>query len=159
MEFIKSADMDNRVLKILGGVALAGLAVWVCVKNIKVGVKSYRLQRIENGIAALSVDVEVKNPLLFGVKINGIQGAVYADGRQIGYVNMAYNYYLAGGKTHVIPVVVNVQLKDATGALITNLAQGDLDDMLVSFDGKVVIGDWKVKIPVQLNFVWGELIS
>lgn len=150
-----------KVGNIVGGLALAGAALWMCIKNVKVGVKDYQLQGINTstGTAALKVNVEVKNPLIFGVKITGIRGTIWAEGRQIGYVNMSYNYNLGGGKTHIIPVVINIQYQNAGGAIVTNWIQGDLQDMVITFDGGVYIGNFGVKIPIRLNLVWGDLMA
>lgn len=100
----------------------------------------------------------IKNPLLVGLKLRLIEGDVYVQGVKIGSTNMAYDYYLAGQKTHVIPVELECSMQGLTEAAITNLQTGDPRTLTISFVGHIGVGDsYVVRLPIEKTLNWEDL--
>lgn len=150
----------NDAVKIFGGLALLVYGISRIKNGIKVRVDGYSFNAINlsDGLISLNINLAIKNPLLFGVTIKGIVGDIYAQGVKVGYVNTAYNYYLAGGKTHIIPIVVNLHMAEVGNAALLNIQSGSVDNMTISFNGKVLISNNKIAVPVQLDLAWKDII-
>ena len=82
---------------------------------------------------------------------------MYAQGEKVGTVNTTYNYYLAGRKTHILPVVVQLDLSQAGTAVLKNIESGDVRTLTIGFDGKLYVGN--IGIPLQLNFDYNDLVK
>ena len=138
----------SRLAKIGLGIGLLWLGVLRGAKGLVVRMKDYSFAGFnEDGTVRLILNLFVKNPLLVGLKIKGVRGDVYAQGYKVGYVDTAYDYYLAGGKTHVLPVYVNLDIAEAWAAVWN----GGLSVMTVAFDGKIYVGNWSVGVPLQFE--------
>lgn len=139
---------------IIAGAALLWYAVLRGARGLKIGVDSYSFEGLDlnSGTAKLNINVRIKNPLVVGVTIKGITGDVYAQGEKIGYVNTTYNYYLSGGHTHILPVVVNIQFGGAWAAIKANINSGDFKTITVAFDGKVQVGNMNLPLKFELDY-------
>ena len=114
--------------KILFGLGLLYYGVLRGAKSLIVKVKSYSFAGVDiaNGTVQLYLNLLIKNPLVVGVQIKGAIGDVYVQGHKVGYVNMSYDYYLAGGHTHILPVVVNLSMGDVAQGALLNIQSGDM---------------------------------
>lgn len=139
------------------GLGLLWYGVLRGAEAVQVKVHSYSFRNISlaDGTASLNLNLQIKNPLLVGVTINGVQGNVFMQGEQVGTINTTYDYYIAGGKTHILPVVVNLTLSQLGKAVLMNIESGDVRTLTVGFDGKLLFG--KVSIPLKLNLDYNDL--
>ena len=151
-------DMRNWLLITLGlGLLLRGGSK--TAKNLIVKVKDWHFAGVDitNGRVALYLNLMIKNPLVVGVQIKGVTGDVYVQGNKCGYVNMAYDYNLAGGKTHIIPVVVNLLMGDVAQSALLNIQTGDIHNLTVAFDGNVHVGKYAVGVPIKFELDYNDL--
>lgn len=150
-----------KIAKIGIGAGLLWYGILRGAKSLVFGVRNYSISTISlsDGTAALNLNLSVRNPLLVGVTIRGIVGDVYAQDILVGKVNMRYDYYIAGGKTHVIPIIVNLDLRSVGSALVENINSGDINTLNLKFDGKVAVGDYYIGIPVKLNIGYKDLVK
>lgn len=148
-------------VKIVIGLGLLYYGVLRGAKSLIVKVKSYSFAGLDitNGTVQLYLNLMIKNPLLVGVQIKGATGDVYVQGYKVGYVNMSYDYYLAGGHTHVLPVVVNLMMGDVAQGALLNIQSGDIRNLTVAFDGKIYAGKYSVGIPVQFELDYNDFVK
>lgn len=153
--------MVDKLVKYGLGFGLLYYGVLRGAKGLVVKVQSYafRSLSVADGTVSLTLNLLIKNPLLVGLTIKGIQGDVYAQTNKVGSINMAYDYYLAGGKTHILPVVVNLSMGDVATAAAWNVQSGDIQTLTVAFDGKVLIGKYGIPVPVQIEMDYNELTT
>ena len=144
--------------KILFGLGLLYYGVLRGAKSLIVKVKSYSFAGLDiaNGTVQLYLNLLIKNPLVVGVQIKGAIGDVYVQGHKVGYVNMSYDYYLAGGHTHILPVVVNLSMGDVAQGALLNIQSGDIRNLTIAFDGKVYAGKNMIGIPVQFELDYND---
>ena len=144
--------------KILFGLGLLYYGVLRGAKSLIVKVKSYSFAGVDiaNGTVQLYLNLLIKNPLVVGVQIKGAIGDVYVQGHKVGYVNMSYDYYLAGGHTHILPVVVNLSMGDVAQGALLNIQSGDIRNLTIAFDGKVYAGKNMIGIPVQFELDYND---
>ncbi len=149
----------NKVGKIGLGLSLLWLGVLRGAKGLVVRISNYTFRSIDltNNTVSLNLNLSIKNPLLVGLTIKGIDGEVYAQGHKVGGVNMAYDYYLAGGHTHVLPVIVNLDMSDIGTAALLNMQSGDVRTLTIAFNGKLMVGKWGVGVPLQLELDYNDL--
>lgn len=149
--------MNGRFL----GIALLAYGVLRGVKGLVVGVKDYSFKSIDlnNGTVQLNLNLALKNPLLFGMTLKSIQGEVYIQGNNAGYVNTTVDYYLGGGRTHIIPIVVNLTLNGLSTALLQNIQSGDIRTLTISFSGKVFVGTNRIGFPVNIDLNYNDLTA
>ena len=145
--------------KIAFGLGLLWYGVLRGAKSLIIKVKNYSFAGVDvvNGTVALTLNLLIKNPLVVGVPIKGAMGDVYVQGHKVGYVNMSYDYYLAGGHTHILPVIVNLTMGDVAQGALLNIQTGDIRNLLISFDGKVYAGKNMIGIPVQFDLDYNDL--
>ena len=150
----------ERWAKIGLGAGLVWLALVKISRSLVVGVKSFQFKSLNltNKTVSLTINIEVKNPLIVGVTITGVQGDVYLQGRRVGYVNTKYNYYLGGGRTHILPVIVNLSLGAVSDAVIQNINSGDISNLSIAFNGKVLAGKLKLTMPVQVELNYNDIV-
>ena len=152
--------MISKLAKYGLGLGLLWYGVLRGAKGLVIKLDSYTFRSINtDGTVSLNLNLRVKNPLLVGITIKGISGDVYAQGHQVGTINTTYDYYLAGGKTHILPVVVNLALGDVLTAAQLNIASGDIRNLTVSFDGKVYVGQRTIGLPLQFELDYDYLTS
>ena len=151
----------NRWTSIILGCGLLWYGILRGARGLVIGVKNYSFRSIDfaTNTVALNLNILVKNPLLVGITIKGIQGDVYAQGVKVGTVNTTYDYYLSGSHTHVLPVVVNLNFGDVGNALLLNIQSGDIKNMTIAFDGKVYAGTGAIGIPVQFELDYNKLVA
>ena len=150
----------ERWAKIGIGAGLIYLALLKISRSLVVGVRSFQFKSVDltNKTVSLAINMEIKNPLIFGITITGIQGDVYMQGMKVGYVNTSYNYYLAGGHTHVLPVIVNLSIGALGDAVIQNIQTGDIRTLTIAFNGRVLAGKLKLTMPVQVELDYKDLV-
>ena len=151
----------ERLVKVGLGLSLLYYGVLRGAKGLKVRIYSYSFQSvsISDMTASLNLNLSIKNPLLVGLTIKGVQGDVYAQGQKVGTVNTTYDYYLAGGKTHVLPVVVNLDLSNAGQAALLNIQSGDIRTLTIRFDGKLFAGKYNVGVPLRFELDYNDLVG
>ena len=144
--------------KILFGLGLLYYGVLRGAKSLIIKVKNYSFAGLDiaNGTVQLYLNLLIKNPLVVGVQIKGAIGDVYVQGHKVGYVNMSYDYYLAGGHTHILPVVVNLNMGDVAQGALLNIQSGDIRNLTIAFDGKVYAGKNMIGIPVQFELDYND---
>jgi len=150
----------ERWAKIGIGAGLIYLALLKISRSLVVGVRSFQFKSVDltNKTVSLAINMEIKNPLIFGITITGIQGDVYMQGMKVGYVNTSYNYYLAGGHTHILPVIVNLSIGALGDAVIQNIQTGDISTLTIAFNGRVLAGKLKLTMPVQVELDYKDLV-
>lgn len=151
----------DKWLKIGLGVGLLWYGVLRGASAIVVKVQDYMLRtfNIQNKTVSVSINFYIKNPLFVGVTLNNIVGDVYIQGVNVGAVNQDLNYFIAGGKTHIIPVIVDLQLSSLSEAVWRNIESGDVHTLTVDFDGKLYVGKYNVGVPVEVNLDYNDLFK
>lgn len=148
----------DKLIKIGLGFGLLWYSVLRGAKGLVVRINSYSFRSVNtDGTISLNLNLSIKNPLLVGITIKSITGDVYAQGCQIGTVNTTYNYYIAGGKTHVLPVIVNLDLAQMGQAALQNIQSGDIRTLTIAFNGKLTAGKYNVPVPLQFEFDYNDL--
>lgn len=149
----------------LGRIIIGGALLWYGVlrgaRGLVVKVRDYTFSglSVTDNTIQLTLNLLIKNPLLVGVTIKGVTGEVYAQGFQIGSVNTTYNYYIAGGKTHVLPVIVNLNMSDVLHAGLMNIQSGDVRTLTIAFDGYIMAGKYNIKVPLQFELDYNDLVG
>lgn len=151
----------NRLGKIIIGGALLWYGVLRGARGLVVKVRDYAFSGLSltDNTMQLTLNLLIKNPLLVGVTIKGVTGEVYAQGFRIGGVNTTYNYYIAGGKTHILPVVVNLNMSDVLHAGLMNIQSGDVRTLTIAFDGYIMAGKYDIKVPLQFELDYNDLVG
>ena len=141
------------------GAGLLWYGVLRGAKGLKIGCQSFAFKNISlaNGTADVQLNIYIKNPLLVGVKIKGIQGDVYVQDQKVGKVDMQYDYNLSGGKTHIIPVVVNLTFNETLQAALVLIQSGSIENLTAAFDGKVMAGNHAIGIPLRFTLNWEDM--
>ena len=150
--------MIDKIVKIGLGFGLLWYGVLRGAKGLVVKVQNYSFHSISaDGTVSLNLNLSIKNPLLVGLTIKGVTGDVYAQGQKIGTVNMSYDYYLAGGYTHVLPVVVNLQMGQIIQAALANMQSGDIHTLTIAFNGKIYVAKYSIPVPFQFELDYNDL--
>lgn len=149
------------ILLKIGGVALLIYGVMRGAKALVVGIKSWSFRGIDiaTGTVDITLNFIIKNPLLVGLTLKGIYGDIYVQGQNAGNISMNYDYFLSGGHTHVIPVIVRLNLSGLGQAALLNIQSGDVRTLTLAFDGKLVIGSAGVPVPVNITYNWNDLVQ
>ena len=151
----------NDLAKIGIGCTLLYFGIMAIIRNISVTLKSYAFKSVNltNKTVSLTLNLLIRNPLLFGVTIYSVDGKISMQGREVGYVNTTYNYYLSGNAEHVLPVIVNLYIGDVGLAAMDNIASGDVRTLNIGFDGKVRIGKkGNMSVPVKVQLGYNDLV-
>ena len=153
--------MEDRWLKIGAAVGLLWWGVLRGINALMIGVKSWQFRGLDltNGIVDFNINFLIKNPLIVGLTLNKIYGDLYIQGQKVGYVNSAYDYFLAGGRTHQIPVGIRIKIGQLGSAVIANIQSGDIKSLTIAFDGKILIGSAGVPLPIHWSTDWNELTA
>ena len=153
--------MIETLAKISLGFGLAWYAVLRGAKGLIIRVSSYSFRSIDlvNGTVSLNLNLLIKNPLLFGLTIKNITGDIYIQGNKAGYVNTTYNYFIAGGKTHILPVIVNLQMGGLLQSALLNIQSGDIRTLTVAFDGRLYVSKSNVGIPLQFELNYNDFAA
>lgn len=143
------------------GIGALWLAFRIAAKGLVVGVSKVLLKGIDlsQGVAQVQLNVSVRNPLPVGVKVKDITGSVYANGVQIGYVNTVFDYLLGGERTHILPVVVNLTAQGMGEALWKNIQTGNINNLILDFNGQLHVTKLNIAVPVELSFKWRDLVG
>ena len=151
----------ERLVEIGLGLGLLWYGVLRGAKGLVVRIQSYNFQSVSltDMTANLNLNLSIKNPLLVGITIKGIQGDVYAQGQKVGTINTSYDYYLAGGKTHILPVGVTLDLSGVGAAALLNIQSGDIRTLTVEFDGKLFAGKKNVGVPLKFELNYDDLME
>ena len=151
----------EKWVKIGLGLGLLYYGILQGAKGLVIRVYSFAFKGVNlaDNTVSLSLNLLVKNPLLVGLTLKAISGDVYVQGNRVGYVNTTYDYYLGGGMSHVIPVVVNLNMSDVGQAALLNIQTGAIQNLTISFDGKVYVGSMNVPIPLQLDLNYKDLVG
>lgn len=149
----------NKIVGYSIGFGLLFYGLFKNVKSLKFGVRDYSISdlNLSAGTAVLKINIYIKNPLLVGVLVRAITGDVYAQGVKVGNVNTTYDYKISGRKTHILPILVNLNLSNVGSAVMQNIATGDIKTLELRFDGFVAVGEYYTNIPVKLNFNYDDL--
>lgn len=141
------------------GAGLLWFGILRGAKGLVVRIKSYSFRSIDltNNTVSLNLNLLIKNPLLVGLTIKGVMGDVFVQGYKVGTINTAYDYYLAGGHTHVLPVVVNLQMASVGQAALLNIQSGDIRTLTIAFNGKLYVGSRTIGIPLQFELDYNDL--
>lgn len=146
--------------KIAIGFGMLWYGVLRGAKSLIIKVRSYSFAGIdiESGTVSMYLNLLIKNPLVVGVPIKGVIGDVYIQGYKAGYVNMSYDYYIAGGHTHILPVVVNLNMGDVLHSALLNIQSGDIRTLTIEFNGKVYAGKYNIPLPVQFELDYNDFV-
>ena len=130
-------------------------------KGLQVKMHSYEFKGVDvaSGTIRLDLNILVKNPLLVGLLLKSVQGDVYVQGIKAGYINTLLDYTISGGKTHIIPLVVNLKIAELGQAVLANINSGDVNSLSVKFDGRLFIGNYGVSVPVTIEKGYKDLVG
>lgn len=148
----------------IGKIALGLGALWYAVLRgaralvVKISDYSFRSIDVASYTVSMNLNLLIKNPLLVGLTIKGIVGDVYAQGMKVGNVDMQYNYYIAGGRTHILPVVVVLDMTEVGQAALLNIQSGDIRTLTIAFNGHILVGKKEIAIPLQLDLDYNDLV-
>lgn len=153
--------MKNEWLKIAMGAGLLWYGVLRGARGLKIGCQSFEFDHIDvaNGTADIKLNIYIKNPLLIGVKLKGIQGDVYIQDQKAGTVDMQYDYKISGGKTHIIPIIVKLAISGTAQAALSLIQSGQIQNLTVAFDGKVMAGEHALAVPVKFTLDWEDMTA
>ncbi|MBO4693413.1 MAG: hypothetical protein J5659_03345 [Clostridia bacterium] len=154
--------METRqIVKIGLGAAFLWYGILRGARALMVGVRdfSFRGVNVSEGTVSLNLNLLIKNPLLVGLKLKGVTGDVYAQGQKVGYINTTIDYYLSGGHTHVVPVVVNLNVAGLGQAAILNIQSGDIRTLTITFAGKIYVGSHNIGVPVDITLNYEDLVQ
>lgn len=151
----------EKLLKIGLGFGLLWYGVLRGAKGLVVRIYNYSFRSVSltDGTVSLNLNLLIKNPLLVGLTIKNVTGDVYVQGQRVGYVNTSYDYYIAGGKTHILPVIVNLQMGDLLQSALLNIQSGDIRTLTVAFNGKLYVSNYSVPVPLQFDFDYNDLTA
>ena len=143
------------------GLGAIYLGVKVAIKGLVVGVSNILFKGLDltNMTAQIQLNVSVRNPLPFGVKVNNITGDVYAQGVKVGYVNTTFDYLVASERTHTLPVIINLTAKGLGEALWKNIQTGDIKTLVIDFDGQLHVTKLNISVPIELSFDYRDLMG
>ena len=149
----------NKLVKIGLGAGLLWFGILRGAKGLVVRIKSYSFRSVNltDNTVSLNLNLMIKNPLLVGLTIKGVLGDVFVQGYKVGTINTAYDYYLAGGHTHVLPVVVNLNMAQVGQAALLNIQSGDIRTLTIAFNGKLYVGSKTIGIPLQFELDYNDL--
>lgn len=153
--------MSNTWLKIGIGAALLWYGVLRGAKGLVIKVRDYSFRSISltDMTVSLNLNFLIKNPLLVGLTLKGITGDVYAQGQKVGEVNTTLDYYISGMHTHIVPVVVDLDMKSCGQAALLNIQSGNIRTLTIAFDGKLYVGSWSVAVPIQIELDYNDLVA
>ena len=145
---------------ILSGIGLLIYRWYKQAQDLIVGVESVTVKNIDldNLAATIALNVEIENPLDFGVTVNGLTGIVYLQGVPVGAINAEYNYYISGKTKHIIPIYIHTTLKAMGKAIWDGLTSGNIKNMDLDVDAKIYATKLNIGVPVQLHWGTNELI-
>lgn len=152
--------MDGKQIAKIGiGAALLWYGVLRGAKGLIVKIRDYSFRSVNlvDGTVSLNLNFLIKNPLAVGLTLKGIAGTVYAQGHKVGEINTTIEYYLSGWHTHIVPVIVNLNMASVGEAALLNIQSGDIRSLTIAFDGKLYVGKYNVGVPVQLNLNYEDL--
>lgn len=149
----------SKIAKILCGAALLWWGVLRGANALMVGIKSWAFRGIDlnNGTVDITLNFLIKNPLLVGMTLKSIAGEIYVQGKKVGEVGGTYNYYLSGGHTHQIPVLVRLNMSSVGQAAMLNIQSGDVRTLTLAFDGRLYVGKAGVPVPISVSYNWDDL--
>lgn len=150
----------QKIAKIGFGIGLLWYGVLRGAKGLIVKVRdfTFRSVNLTDGTVSLNLNFLIKNPLMVGLTLKGIAGDVYVQGQKVGDVNTTLEYYLSGWHTHIVPVIVNLDLENVGQAALLNIQSGDIRTLTIAFDGTLYVGKYGVGVPVQMNLNYEDLI-
>ena len=159
--------MSNAKGWILTGlVAILFLKVSRSARALKIALSSYEIDSVNlvDGTVGMYLYFTINNPLWVGVTLKEISGSLMAQsGEQIetiGTVDNKYNYFIRGNATHVVRAKINISSKSALTALMQNIQSGDVNNLLLTFDGKLTFGSGNgVAIPIKRTMTYKELVQ
>lgn len=142
---------------------LAGLLYFGVIRGVqavKVGFEDMYIGGIDwsQGIISVIVRIFIKNPLLVGITLYSIVADIYVDGIKCATINNTYQCKISGGKTHIIPIPVNVETSTTVGTLLNSIKSGNGQDMQVRLVGRIGVGTKKqIEIPIDKTIKVSEL--
>ena len=148
------------------GAGLLYFSIKEGIKRLVVDVYSYSFAELSlvEKIVRLNLNLRIKNTLPVGVNVKRLVGKIYMQGSEVGYVDTKYNYYIDGFKTHVLPVVINLDLSSVKDAIIENIKTGDVNTLKIEFVGNVqaskdlYVTKLYARVPVNLSFGWDDIV-
>lgn len=148
---------DWAVIGLLLGAAWYG--IFRGAKGLVIKLYSYALSGMDlaTNTIQLTLNILIKNPLYISLMIKGVHGDVYAQGQKIGTVDKTYNYNLSAKKSHIIPVVIDLDMVDSLQAAILNIQSGDVRTLTIAFDGTLEVGKYGVSVPLKFELDYNDL--
>lgn len=149
----------KQIAKIGLGISALWLGILRGAKALIVMLNGYDIKNIDilNLSATLTLRFYIKNPLFIGITLKSIEGDIYLNGTKVGFINNHYDYYLAGARSHVIPVSAVISGAEILKSIFSDLNAGIIKGKTVSFDGKITVGKYNIPIPVQITKKLSEL--
>lgn len=141
----------------------AGLLYYTVLRGASalfVGVRGYMLKGIDvaTGMITLQINFVINNPLWVGIRLRSIDGEIFIQGVKCGVIDMRYDYYMSGRRSHNIPVLVTVDTSNLGQAVLANISTGNINTLTVDFDGGVTVGKSDlVRIPLKKTLDWEDI--
>lgn len=144
---------NSKAITIIAGIALLFFGVLRGATALSISLYQWGVKNMNamDMTADVVFKLLIKNPLLVGVRLRGIMGDVYINGKKAGEIHNTYDYKLSGMKSHIVPISVEVFGTDMISVLLSNLQQSLDQDIDVRFDGKVMVGNISIPIDITRN--------
>ena len=155
----ESLHTNHKWAKLLAGGAFLWYAILRGIRGISVGLYSWKIGAIDlvDRTARVDLQLEIKNPLIVGVRIKGIKGDVYVQDVLTGVIDMVYDYNISGAHSHVLPISVNLDLSSVSAAAMANIESGNVENLTIRFDGEIAISRYDVGVPVDITLNWEDM--
>ncbi len=150
-------------MKNITKIAIGGALVWYFILRgasaVITKLKSYSIRSIDIANRELDINLSfyIHNPLFVGIELKKISGDIYIQGNKCGEIDTQLDYFLSGLHTHIVPVVANLDMKDLSQSIITNIQTGDIRTLTIAFNGAIHVGKYGIPIPVEKTLDWNDL--
>ena len=151
---------------IFAGVALFITQVLRGIQALRITLDGYSFDSVSlsDGTVGMYLYFKIVNPLWVGITLKEISGELTAVSDQtqqpeiIGTVYNRYNYFIRGNATHQVRAKIKVNAQSVIAATMQNVASGDINNLLLTFSGKLVFGGTKeVSLPIKRTMTFREL--
>ena len=139
------------------GIAALWYGVLRGVDAVKVTFERLRVLSVNVGSITFNLSVLVHNPLLIDVLVNDIVGEVSLMNIPCAMVNYPVNQRLHAGKTSRLQVNFDVFSKELGEALFANIQTGNINTLLMRFDGYITVKG--IQIPINREFTFNDIFG
>lgn len=128
------------------------------VSKVSVGLASFGIEHINLlGSITFQPVFSISNPSRVSVSPDSLVGKLYINNVEVADINNTFNGSVAARSVTKAPISVVSSFSKIGDGIRSMIESGSLDNMTVSFDGKLKIG--VVSIPVSVTKQWSEIMG